>query len=128
MAKVKLRKGKSSKSLQMWRNRIYKGFNVWDFNGIANDLSYLVLQYFFNIFEYIKNCTHTMSLSKWDGTERYFWSRFLLLCSPFLFPLFFRREEKRRMKKQKSWSKVIPFCSILNGNDQKNSRLTKKMQ
>ena len=32
-----------------------------------------------------------------DGIERYdFCSRFLLLHSPFLFPLFFRREEKRR--------------------------------
>ena len=46
-----------------------------------------------------------------DGTERYdFWSRFLLLHSPFLFHLFFRREEKKiissKNRDQKSYLSV----------------------
>ena len=49
-----------------------------------------------------------------DRSERHdYLSRFLLLHSPFLFLLFFRREEKKGKEYPKSWSKVMPFVSIM---------------
>ena len=48
-----------------------------------------------------------------DRADRHdLWSRLLLIHSP-LFPSFFRREEKRGKEWPKSWSKVMPFWSIV---------------
>ena len=48
-----------------------------------------------------------------DRVERHdFWSQFLLFILPLFYP-FFRREEKRGSEKPKSWSKVMPFGSII---------------
>ena len=41
------------------------------------------------------------------------WLLIFAIHFPFLLPFYFRREEKERKEYLKSWSKVMPFCSIV---------------
>ena len=57
---------------------------------------------------------HRMSLQiVWIEQKDMTFDHSFAIYSPFLLPSFFSREDKRRKEYPKSWSKVMPFCSII---------------